>query len=588
MKIKYTPNLNWRLPAPKLAGEKSYLSLSGNNWNDFGVLSKLNSTLVIDGAVQPVEFSLKVLITDCDYTANRLDELCAAGWNGEFPIPNVDYVSVPTDVDFYKILQSKLDESASQKVLLNLRDAGYLINVIRDDAAKVLSDVSAFSSSLLRDSGSNKSFQDGWRLFVGQESQIRDFTLNILTTEYDSKPIPFRFESGLLPYDVNVLIGPNGIGKSYCLRSLVEYWLKTGMGDKKTLDGLGHEPFDVRPNINRLILVSYSPFEEFSLGLTTEDKVSDKTSYRYFGFRQKRENDSKRINQKKGQNGRIRINLTKPKGERVRINRNLPKFEASHSLIDAIFEDEKYKGESWWVNKFAAVESALKVALDFDHLAIKVNMDKAGGILDGFPSIINGEDYLELNGLIGAKYEKAVFKSICNFTDGIQFIKDNKVKGLSSGQQLFSYIAINVVGAIREHSLIVIDEPELFLHPTLEIEFISLLKVILKPFKSKAILATHSLAVVREVPSKCVHIFRNEGSGLEIVPPPFETFGGSVQRISSYVFGDKSVSKPFDEWVEQQMKDNPDAEKLISDLGDEINEELMMKILSLGRQYRGR
>lgn len=506
MRIKYTPNLSWRLPAPQLAGEENYLSLSGNDWDDFGIQSKLNATVVLGGVKQAVAFSLKVLIADCNYTAKRLDELCAAGWNGEFPIPGVDYVSVPTDVDFYKVVHSKLDVKASVEVLINLRDAGYLINVINDVKANTLTETPEFANSLLRDSGSNKSYQDGWRLFAGQESQIRDFTLNILTHEYESKAIPFRFESSLLPYDVNVLIGPNGIGKSYCLRALVEYWLKTGMGDKKTLDGLGHEPFDVRPNINRLILVSYSPFEEFSLGLTAEDKVADRSSYRYFGFRQKRDDDS------------IRIEPEKLEGDRIRINRNLPKFEASHSLIDAIFEDEKYKDESWWVNKFEAVESALKVALHFDHLAIKVNMDKAGGILDSFPSIINGENYLELNGLIGAKYKKESFKSICNFSDGIQFIKDNKVKGLSSGQQLFSYIVINVVGAIREHSLIVIDEPELFLHPTLEIEFISLLKVILKPFKSKAILATHSLAVVREVPSKCVHIFRNEGSGLEIVP----------------------------------------------------------------------
>jgi ABC-type cobalamin/Fe3+-siderophores transport system ATPase subunit len=564
MKIKYTSNQSWKETPHDLVGEDNYISLSGNDWDDYSIQSKLNAIVVLGGVKQSVIFSFKVLIAGCSDTAKRLNELCAAGWDGFFPIPDIDYVSVPNDIDFYKVLHSKLDRNANHEVLSNLRDAGYLIYVLGDDAAKILSEVPAFSSSLLRDSGSSKSFQDGWRLFVGEESQIRDFTLNILTPEYDSKPIPFRFESNLLPYDVNVLIGPNGIGKSYCLRALVEYWLKTGMGDKVTLDGLGHVPFDVRPNINRLILVSYSPFEEFSLGLTTEDMVSDKTSYRYFGFRQKREDNT------------------------VRINRNLPKFEASHSLINAIFEDEKFKTESWWINKFKAVESALKVALDFDHLAIKVNMSKAGGILDGFPSIINGEDYLELNGLIGAKYEKEAFKSICNFTDGIQFIKDNKVKGLSSGQQLFCYIVINVVGAIREHSLIVIDEPELFLHPTLEIEFISLLKVILKPFKSKAILATHSLAVVREVPSKCVHIFRNEGYGLEVVPPPFETFGGSVQRISSYVFGDKSVSKPFDEWVELQMKENPDAEKLISDLGDEINEELMMKILSLGRQYRGR
>ncbi|WP_334664624.1 AAA family ATPase, partial [Klebsiella variicola] len=159
---------------------------------------------------------------------------------------------------------------------------------------------------------------------------------------------------------------------------------------------------------------------------------------------------------------------------------------------------------------------------------------------------------------------------------------------LSSGQRLFVYIAINVVGAMKENSLIVIDEPELFLHPNLEIEFIGLLKKLLKPFRSKAILATHSLSITREVPSKCVHIFRYKDDELEIVPPPFETFGGNVQRISSYVFGDKSISKPFDEWLEMQLQDIKDPKKLIEMLNEEINEEMIMKIMSLGRKYHGR
>jgi ABC-type Mn2+/Zn2+ transport system ATPase subunit len=555
--------MTWQVTPPQLVGEDNYISLSGNDWDDFGTRSKLNSILVIGGVIQPIDFSLKLLITGCDYTAKKLNDLCATGWNGEFPIPSENYVSVPTDINFYNVLHSKIDKETSIDVLLNLRDAGYCNNIIKSVESLVLSESSEFSSSLLRDSGSNKSYQDGWRLFSGETSQIRDFTLNILTPEWESRQVPFRFESGLLPYDINVLIGPNGIGKSYCLKALVEYWLKIGMGDKKTLDALGHEPFDVRPNINRLILVSYSPFEEFSLGLKTEDMVSDIASYRYFGFRKQRENNS------------------------IGISRSLPKIDASNSIIDSIYEDKKYKSESWWISKFTTIQSALKSAFDFDHLAIKVDMKKAAGLLRSFPAIINNDNYFFFDSNIAEVYDYENFKYICDLADGIQFVKDNKIKPLSSGQRLFTYITINVVGAIREHSLIVIDEPEIFLHPTLEIEFISLLKAVLKPFKSKAILATHSLVVVREVPSKCVHIFRNDEHGLEIIPPPFETFGGSVQRISSYVFGDKSVSKPFDEWVEKKMADNPDAEKLISDLGNEINEELTMKILSLGRKHLG-
>jgi hypothetical protein len=117
----------------------------------------------------------------------------------------------------------------------------------------------------------------------------------------------------------------------------------------------------------------------------------------------------------------------------------------------------------------------------------------------------------------------------------------------------------------------------------LDIEFVSLLKKVLSPFKSKAILATHSLAVVREVPSKCVHIFRDEGFGLDVVSPPFETFGGDMQRISSYVFGDKSVTKPFEDFLVKQS-DKFSPEELIEALGNEINEEMTMSILRLGRR----
>ena len=71
-------------------------------------------------------------------------------------------------------------------------------------------------------------------------------------------------------------------------------------------------------------------------------------------------------------------------------------------------------------------------------------------------------------------------------TSGVIFIKDNEVVKLSSGQRLFFYIVINLVGEIKKDSLIVIDEPELFLHPNLEIVFISLLKKVLEACELKS------------------------------------------------------------------------------------------------------
>lgn len=565
MKIIYTPNLRWSESPPLFPLEESYISLSGNNFDDYSTgQTTLNTIMVINKIQSPVSAVIKIIIEDCDYTAKKLNELCEEGWDGVFPIPGVNYTSLPTNIDFYKVLLSHFNQKDIYQALDKIKDVGYLKNILGDERVDELIDTPIFTSSLLRDTGSNKAYQDGWRLFQGEESQIRDFQLNILSHKGDKKSIPFKFESNLLPYDINVLIGSNGIGKSFCLKSLVEYWLQTGMGHKKVLEESGHEPFDVRPNINNLILVSYSPFEEFNFTNTKKEVgKSDESGYSYFGFRHKREDGS------------------------IGISRDLPKVDAINSLIDAIYEDETFQNESWWVNKFSAVESALINALGIDSLAIKAQDNKVEKIRRLYPKLMNNENLIQLNSEIADNLYDGQFKSLCQLTEGIQFIKDGKVKELSSGQRLFSYIVINVVGAIREHSLVVIDEPELFLHPTLEVEFISLLKTVLKPFKSKAILATHSVSVVREVPTKCVHIFRDEGQGLEVVSPPFETFGGGVQRISSYVFGDKAVSKPFDSWLNDQIKNKSDSERLIRELGEEINEQLIMKIQRLGRLSDG-
>ena len=55
-----------------------------------------------------------------------------------------------------------------------------------------------------------------------------------------------------------------------------------------------------------------------------------------------------------------------------------------------------------------------------------------------------------------------------------------------------------------------------------------------------------------------------------------------MQRISSYVFGDKSVSKPFESWIRQQLKKFGTAERLIEELGDNINEEMIIQISAMG------
>jgi ABC-type cobalamin/Fe3+-siderophores transport system ATPase subunit len=565
MKVYYHDGERWKWSPTKLDSEQNLLALSFNNWDDYSVKTTLNAALYFEGE-KLLEFSLKLLVEGNINSPALLNELRKSGWDGFFPIPNINYVTVPSDIYFYKILLTKLGKEEAIKVLLLIQDAGYLNNVVRDQRAITLVEHENFTSSPLREGGARKAFEDGWRLFEDQYSTIQDFTLNIRMLGETQEPITFHFNSENLPYDINVLIGPNGIGKSFTLKSLVEYWLGVDSGSKTSLETIQHTPFDHSPNISKLILISYSPFEEFTLDLSKTD-LHDKDAYKYFGFRTLRSNSDS--------------------GDTIGISRNLPARDSVASIIRALSEDRKLGFIEDWQGKFETITSVLMPVIGFDSIALEL-LGGEGEInpLADTPRLIeeNGKRYLPIDNTVFETLEDWMvdISTIVNSQSGVLFFKDNKKIEISSGQRLFSYIVINVVGQIKKDSLVVIDEPELFLHPTLEIEFISLLKKVLSYFNSKAILATHSLAIAREVPSKCIHVYRKHDDRVEIDHPPFETFGSDMQRISSYVFGDSSISKPFDSWITTKLEEYGSPERLITSLGAEINEEMIIKILNSG------
>lgn len=545
----------------------SFLAFGWNNWDDYSYKTSLPCYFVANQ--EEVEVSdVRILIDQSSFTAETLNNMLADGWDGLFPIPGVEYTSVPSDIDFYSIIAGKLGLEFATSVATKLKDASYYTFLHPDESVMRLAKSQGFSSSLLREGGSRKAYEDGWRLFAGSDpSTIKDFTLNVPSKSGGKFDVRFLFNSKVLPYDVNVLIGPNGIGKSHCLQLLVEYWLKIGRGAKNELEKTEHVPFDEYPNISRLILASYSPFEDFILDLKDSDLI-DKDVYKYFGFRRR---------------------ITDGDNERIGISRNLPAHESVASLLRCYEEDASMGFMPGWISKVDSVTDVLKEAIEFESMLLAVN---DAGIdsqhLEVFDSFgIDGTCLVDLEGRNYIKVDRDVAQFLStqrgldflDFTKGIIFVDDQgQFVNLSSGQRLFSFIVVNILGALKYNSLVVVDEPELFLHPNLEITFISLLKSVLGKFKSKAILATHSLVTVREVPANCVHVLRSTEFGVEAIRPPFETFGGDIQRISSYVFGDRSISKPFEEWLDKKIKEYASAERLIADLDQEINEEMLMRI----------
>jgi len=552
-------------------GEEDIIELLSDNWNDYGYETTFIPVCRING--EPLQLgSIRLLIADESNSRQFLNALLEEGWDGVFPIPEVQYLSTPSEIAFYEQLEGVLPDRGAVKVASLLRDASYLVHLEEDEAARDMVQTQGFKDSLQRERGSIEAYLDGWRILDGESIAAKDieFTFNDVVGNISAIGLRFGRNDSPLPRDINVLIGPNGVGKSQILHQMVNAWLADGTEEPET-------GFTSPPNVSRLVVLSYSPFELFPVDMASSN-LRDKAAYQYCGFR--------------GRSASTDANSSSS----IRLSREIPKKDAVAALLSCISDDQRYHVIRGWGQKVRTAERVLRSAIDFDKMAFELSSEVRPKQLYSEGNLPDAP-IVEVQGRREAKRYIVVSEdSVLKFSHkrlaqnvatkaGVVFLKDGKPQELSSGQRLFTYVVINILGAVKRNSLVLVDEPELFLHPSLEVQLIEMLKQILHSFNSRAILATHSLVTVREIPADCVHVLERTDDGLVVKNPPFQTFGGDVQRISSYVFGDRSVSKPFERWIRKQLDEHGDsADDLIAALGNEINEELIIQIRAMERR----
>ena len=566
MRVLYLGRRSARTNAPPDV-DGDFIELLWDNWDDYGFKTSFPVLCRIAGEMLDLGM-VRLLIEDTYTTHAQLDRLRSEDWDGNFPIPNLSYISVPSDITFYEQLEGALGNDAAIEIATLLRDASYLTRVADDADTKTLVNSEGFEKSLQRERGSIKAYLDGWRIFEREAIAVLDLGFSFENVFGNIATLEMKFQAqNRLPHDINVLIGPNGYGKSRLLHQIVQDWISPSADDET---GFGE-----KPNLSQVVVVSYSPFESYPVDLAGQE-LQDQEAYRYFGFRHRtKPTKSKRLGG-------------------VALSRKLSGRDAAQSLIHCLRDDQRYRSIRDWSQKVKTVERVLSVGFQFDFAAIEVDPTKRPS---SFYLDSDHVDPLSLRTGTGATRRryipitsdridelkvKRLSQNLIPET-GVTFFRGDEPIELSSGQRLFAYIVINVLGAIRRNSLILVDEPELFLHPTLEIQFVDMLKRILARFNSKAVLATHSVVTVREVPANCVHVFEKADGDIVINNPPFQTFGGDFQRISSYVFRDNAVSKPFESWIESQLEEVGSAQELIGELDNMLNEEMIVQIKALGR-----
>lgn len=107
---------------------------------------------------------------------------------------------------------------------------------------------------------------------------------------------------------------------------------------------------------------------------------------------------------------------------------------------------------------------------------------------------------------------------------------------LSAGHKSVIYTLARLIDVVVEETLVLIDEPEVHLHPPLLAGFVRALSKILVAKNGVGILATHSSVVLQEIPKKCIWVLQRVGDDVIIRHPTIETFGESLAAITNTIF----------------------------------------------------
>lgn len=169
--------------------------------------------------------------------------------------------------------------------------------------------------------------------------------------------------------------------------------------------------------------------------------------------------------------------------------------------------------------------------------------------------------YLYLKMLLPEELVDPLFDGEYNFKEKVYIANHKKY---SSGQSMLMNLIIEIVAHIRKNTLILIDEPEVHLHPKGITTFITILNKICMEFTSCCILATHSSVIIQELLSRNVVVMDRYADGSPVVRlMRVESLGENLTTITEDVFGRSEVSPYYKKMVRNLVEEKDSIEEVL-------------------------
>lgn len=515
-------------------------------WNDYGFVVKFQVHYVGNDDAYKLGF-IRLLVNGYANTSFFFKEKgmvqeneCILDVTGSFNSKTA--VSLPIEIDYYHKLSAVFNKAKVRQFLRAVCDGSYNYHEYEN-----FKNWEGFSGSIMREGAASEAIiQKGLRIATGTYLSNDFFEITLEPVGKITDPLTFTFDRRRVigEKNINVLAGRNGVGKTHALKKISE--IVTGVAGTE----------EKWPYFHKLIVVAYSPFEHFYTVDALLDKMDDK--YR----------KDKGLKTKKANRVRRRLNVNEYayvgfRDDDGNFNVDLPRNHSVESLAKIIKFD---KDNGWWdkESRFSILINTLLLCIDFDYISVEVR---------------GAEERLQLNDSSVRKINRKELENF-NLEGGLHFIKNGQLIELSSGQQIYSYMIPAIVAELEKESLIIIDEPELYLHPSLEVGLINMLKLLLSQMESYAIIATHSAIITREVDRSAVKILRKESGYTLVTLPSLQTYGASLESIIGEVFDDYYTAKPFQSEIDEALKNKSNIRKFISRAKREMGDEALAYVLS--------
>ncbi|WP_102978432.1 ATP-binding protein [Chryseobacterium scophthalmum] len=306
-----------------------------------------------------------------------------------------------------------------------------------------------------------------------------------------------------------IIVGKNGSGKSRLLNEIIENFIPINLIKRHGNSKTGELKVIEKPN--KIIAVSTSPYDKFPLIRPQYYEPILNTFYSYIGIRDVKSFDislgfmSKIIKEllyiRLGKEGNYKkiINVLKYLGysdellitfeigttnvqvKRFLEDQDLNNLSRGPSKINRYFFEDEHKIEKieklktiFFEYDFRKVKRTPTVTINIDQIYSEMHIDDLLFLIESGVARLKDVEIMKLE------------------TDRI-----HKISDASSGQQCIFTTFLGIACHIEDNSLIVIDEPEISLHPEWQERYITLLMETFQNYKNcHFIIATHSPQII--------------------------------------------------------------------------------------------